>query len=116
IFALVRRCKAVWLTPKWLSDRLRPKRTLENRMVARRRLIGPLCAVVILFSATAQGAEPRPDRNYRRQQFLARRSLQSRTGRRAANRGGRRCTRRSQSTGQQSRSFSLFFHLTLIVL
>src|SRR5262249_52897668 len=29
-------------------------------MVARRRLIGPLCAVVILFSATAQGADPRP--------------------------------------------------------
>jgi len=29
-------------------------------MVARRRLIGPLSAVVILFSVTAQGAEPRP--------------------------------------------------------
>jgi Putative MetA-pathway of phenol degradation len=29
-------------------------------MVARRRLIGPLSAVVIFFSATAWGAEPRP--------------------------------------------------------
>ena len=29
-------------------------------MVARRRLIGPLCVVVIFFSATARGAQPHP--------------------------------------------------------